>query len=55
MISGEIRTMSPLVAASVLFGGAFRLIQLRLDGVLNTPLHELMEEAWECAWRAVAV
>lgn len=54
MAAGEIRQMTPIVAAAGVFGGALRLIQLRLDGVLNTPLPEYLDEIWQCAWRSVA-
>ncbi|BAZ93039.1 transcriptional regulator [Thiohalobacter thiocyanaticus] len=55
MKGGEVREMTPIVAASAVFGGALRLIQLRLDGVLDTPLPEYLDEIWQCAWRSVAV
>lgn len=51
---GEIRPLDTTVAAACLFGGPIRLIHLRLDGVLATPLGEQLDTAWECAWRAVA-
>jgi len=47
---GEIRRMEPIVAATSLFGGALRLIYLRLDGVLTEPLPVYLDEVWECAW-----
>lgn len=54
MATGEVRQMAPIVAAASVFGGALRLIQLRLDGVLETPLSEYLDEIWQCAWRSVA-
>ncbi len=54
MASGEVRRMSPMVAAAALFGGPLRLVQLRLDGVLDEPLPRLAEECWQAAWRAIA-
>jgi TetR/AcrR family transcriptional regulator, repressor of fatR-cypB operon len=54
MAAGEIRTLEPIVAAASVFGGALRLIQLRLDGILDKPLPEYLEEIWACAWRSVA-
>ncbi len=50
---GDIRGMEPIVAATSVFGGAIRLIYLRLDGALEEPLPALLDEIWECAWRAV--
>ena len=55
MQAGEVREMTPIIAASAVFGGALRLIQLRLDGVLDMPLPETLDEIWQCAWRSVAV
>ncbi|WP_136797587.1 MULTISPECIES: TetR/AcrR family transcriptional regulator [Desulfosediminicola] len=52
--AGHIRPVDPNVAAVTLFGGAIRLIFLRLDGVLERPLPDYLEECWECAWRGVA-
>ena len=54
MDSGEVRRMDALVAASAVFGGALRLINLRLDGILEQPLPVYLDETWACAWRAVS-
>lgn len=51
---GDIRPVDPAVAVSSIFGGAVRLIFLKLDGVLENPLPSYLEECWECAWRSVA-
>ncbi len=50
MVSGEIRAGNTWVAAAALFGGAIRLVQLRLDGLLEQPLPVLAQETWERAW-----
>lgn len=55
MSTGEIREMKPIVAASAVFGGALRLIHLRLDGILDEPLPNYLDEIWQCAWKSVAV
>lgn len=55
MENGEVREMTPVVAASAVFGGALRLIQLRLDGILDESLPDYLDEIWQCAWRSVAV
>ena len=55
MGSGDVREMAPIVAASAVFGGALRLIQLRLDGILDAPLPGCLDEIWQCAWRSVAL
>lgn len=52
---GDIRQIDPNVAAVTIFGGAIRLIFLRMDGVLDNPLPSYLEECWDCAWRGVSV
>jgi AcrR family transcriptional regulator len=51
--SGEIREGDPWVVASAIFGGAIRLIHLRLDGVLDQPLPTLYEELIDCMWHGM--
>ncbi|MDZ7832482.1 MAG: TetR/AcrR family transcriptional regulator [Desulfobacterales bacterium] len=55
MTAGEIKSQDPVIASAVIFGGAIRLIHLRLDGVLEKPLPDCEAEVWRCAWRSVAV
>jgi AcrR family transcriptional regulator len=50
MDAGEIRQGDPWVAAAAVFGGAIRLIHLRLDGVIDVPLTEKYEELIACTW-----
>ncbi len=52
--AGELRPGHSWVVASTLFGNAIRLVQLRLDGLVDTPLPELLDETVALAWRAVA-
>ena len=54
METGEVRAVDPVVAAASVYGGALRMIHLRLDGVLERPLGEFLDEVWACAWRSVA-
>ncbi|MCW8915664.1 MAG: TetR/AcrR family transcriptional regulator [Magnetovibrio sp.] len=49
----EIRSLDDWVAASTMFGGALRLMNLHLDGALDRPLMELLEETMDCAWRGL--
>jgi AcrR family transcriptional regulator len=51
--TGEVRPMDAIVAAASVFGGALRMISLRLDGVLGKPLEEYLDEIWSSAWRSV--
>lgn len=47
--AGEIRDVSPEIVGVNIFGGAIRLICLRVDGVIDKPLPMYLEEFWECA------
>lgn len=53
MDTGEMRRMDPLVAAICLFGGPIRMISLRLDGILERPLPQYLDEVWSASWRSV--
>ncbi len=53
--AGEVRPMDDMVAAASVFGGALRMISLRLDGVPERPLDEYLDEIWSCAWRSVSL
>ncbi len=50
---GELIAIDPAVATTSLFGGAMRLIHLRLDKALPKPLGEYLDETWRCGWRAI--
>jgi len=52
--AGEIRAMDQVVASAALLGMPVRMVQLRLEGVIERPLTELLGETWECAWRSIA-
>ncbi|HKJ71618.1 MAG TPA: TetR/AcrR family transcriptional regulator [Gammaproteobacteria bacterium] len=54
MEAGEIRPMDEVLASAALLGMPVRMVQLRLEGVIDRPLTELLAETWECAWRSVA-
>jgi len=55
MADGEISSMDDMVAAASIYGGALRMIQLRLDGVLEESLMDKLDDVWQCAWRSVAI
>ena len=54
MVDGDIRAGDVGIAAACLFGGPLRMIGLRLDGIVDRPLPELLNEVWGYAWQAVA-
>lgn len=53
MEAGEVRVLEPWVAATAMFGGALRMMNLYLDGALERPLAEYLDQVAECGWRAV--
>ena len=52
--AGDIRLMDPMVCAASIYGGPIRLIHLRLDGLIDKPVTESLQDVWSCAWRSVA-
>lgn len=53
MANGEVRQMNSWVAATAVFGGALRMMNLQLDQALENPLSDYLDEVIDCAWRAV--
>lgn len=53
MAAGDVRPLEPWVAATAMFGGALRMMNLHLDGALERPLPDYLDEVVECGWRAV--
>ncbi len=51
--NGEIEAYDCLVAASVIFGGAYRMISLRLDGLIQQPLSEYYEQLIDATWKSM--
>jgi len=54
MGDGEFRQMDPMVAASLMYGSAIRMICLRLDGLIDAPLEQSFDELWAGVWRSLA-
>ena len=52
---GEVRKMDTWVAAASMFGGALRMMNLQLDGVLTEPLNNYLDEVVSCAWNGIKV
>jgi AcrR family transcriptional regulator len=53
MNAGEIRQGEPWVVANSVFGGAIRMIHLRLDLVIKEPLPHYYDELIGCIWRGL--
>ncbi len=51
---GEIRAIDATIAAALIYGPAIRLLQLRLDGIIERPLFELLDELWDSSWRSLS-
>lgn len=50
----EIVDLDLTIVSNCLFGGMFRLINLRLDKTIAGPLQEQLETVWNCSWRSIA-
>ncbi|CAB5714191.1 HTH-type transcriptional repressor Bm3R1 [Delftia tsuruhatensis] len=53
MADGEIREMEPMVAASLMYGAAIRMICLRLDGIIEASIDPLFDALWDGVWRSL--
>jgi hypothetical protein len=54
MQRGEIAQRDVTLASACLFGGPIRLITSHLDGVLEKPLTDYLDDTWACSWKAVS-
>ena len=54
MRRGSIRDQDIYIATVCLTAMPIRFMQLRWDGVIETPLADLVEPIFECVWRALA-
>ena len=52
---GELQNYNSWVASSTIFGGAIRMIHLRLDGAITQPLPELYEQLISSIWQGMAI
>lgn len=50
---GELREMDIMLAASLAFGGILRIVQLKLDGLVEKPLTDYLEEITQTSWLAL--
>lgn len=55
MTNGEIKQMDSISASVCLFGPALRLIHLKLDGVVKSPLSGYFDEIWDAVWASLAI
>ena len=53
MECGEFHQTNPWVAASTVFGAPIRMIQLRLDGLIDEPLPKLLEPLLDAVWNGM--
>jgi AcrR family transcriptional regulator len=51
--SGEIANGDPTVVAALIFGGALRMIHLRLDGFIDQPLTNFTDELLVKTWQGM--
>ena len=51
--NGELKDIDTYVATSIIFGGAIRMIQLRLDGVIEKPLVDYIDLLLTSLWSGI--
>jgi len=51
--NGELKDIDTWVAASIVFGGAIRMIQLRLDGLIEKPLVDYTDVLLASLWHGI--
>lgn len=51
---GEIRPVEPVVAAAMMYGGAIRMVCLRLDALIAEPLDRYLDELWANTWASLS-
>ena len=51
--TGEIRKGDPWIMTASIFGGAIRMIHLRLDGVIDKALPEYYDDIIDCIWHGM--
>ena len=54
MDEGDLKQMDIMVAAACAYGGVLRLIQLGLDGLLEDPLNQYLDDITNTCWRSIA-
>ncbi len=54
MNQGDIRESDLWVASAAIFGGAIRMIQLRLEGMIEKPLPEYFDALIDTAWSGMS-
>lgn len=52
---GELRNLDLTIVTTCIFGAMFRMINLRLDGVIADPLPNHLQEIWGAGWRSMAL
>ncbi len=52
--NNEIQPMEITLATTCLFGAMFRMIHLRLDGIVTEPLPTFLDTVFDCGWRGIA-
>jgi len=51
--NNEVKDIEPWVAATTMFGGALRMMNLQLDNVLEKPLTDYLDEVADSGWRGI--
>jgi len=53
--NGELKDLDTYIATAIVFGGAIRMIQLRLDGLIEKPLVDYIDLLFTSLWSGIKV
>jgi TetR/AcrR family transcriptional regulator, repressor of fatR-cypB operon len=51
----EVIEGTPIILTSVFMGGVLKILELRLSGVLDKPLKDVLDETFQLAWKAISI
>lgn len=54
MDEGVLQEMDVMVAAAIAYGGALRLVQVYLDGLLETPIQQHLNSITQTCWSSIS-
>lgn len=55
MFTGEVESGDPMLMAGVFMGAVLKVVELRLRGVLDKSLPDVMDETFSIAWQALGL
>lgn len=51
---GELQDIDVMLATAICYGGILRLVQLKLDNLLEQPIHSYLDDITRISWNSIA-